>query len=768
MKSYVTAREALISSAMPSARSARELAALTDDAVRELARAASSPVGGARIAVVALGGWGAGALQPTSDLDLLILSDGSADALKPYVEAVLYPLWDAGLDVGHQVRSPREQLRAMRSDLQTCTAALTGRPLAGDAAWANRLLSGAAADARKHTRSLLSQLHERQRPGSPYLLEPDLKDGAGGRRDHDELTWTAAILSGRVRHDPAELVALELLTAEEYTDLSAAADTIAIARFELGRAGAGALMTLDAAEALAAVDATSVQRALAQTALMLARVRERLARGGAHSRPSSNRQASASSASSASATTPLTPGDVFELLGAGEPSIPALELAAQAGRLDGLLPGFRDLMTARRPGLGHQLTVGAHSLRTAALAANPPTGGSLASSREALGDPRVLHVAALAHDVGKSQSGTGHAERGALSAHDAALRFGLSVQDADDVADLVRHHLLLAETATRADLDDEDAILSAAAVLGRSELLAPLHLLTAADSRATGPAAWSTWKAVLVGTLVARLDAALSDEVDGAGIVSRAEAVRAAALAATGDTLDAEAAFIELAPLRYLANRTPAEVTAHARLVASLSATAGSMATHIAVAPGPTPDTDAVTVVAADKPELLARIAGAMALAGLDILAVDAYGAPGGIALDTFVVKSATRRPVTIETFANLDRLLTAALHDRLQLRTRLAERRRHYPASATGPLTVRAVSSGFDTAVLVKGPDRPGLLHDLAAAVSATGLNIRWAKVVTVDGVVSDTFHVVDSEGGPVADDGVIGHLVMRLREVG
>ena len=762
MKSYVAAREALISSAVPSAGSARQLAALTDDAVRDLVRAASSRFS-ARIAVIALGGWGAGALQPTSDLDLLILSDAPAGALKPFVEAVLYPLWDAGLDVGHQVRSPREQVRAMRSDLQTCTAALTGRPIAGDATWANRLLSDGAADARKHSRTLLAELHDRPRPGSPYLLEPDLKDGAGGRRDYDELTWTAAILSGRVQHDPAELVGLGILTAEEYAELDACAETIAAVRFELGRAGGGTLMTLDAAEALTAVDAAAVQYALAQTALTLAAVRERTAGTSARSLAAGTATGSAAHGPA----TPLAADEVFALLAAGETSSAALERATQAGRLDALLPGARELMTTRRPGLGHELTVGAHSLRAAVLAAHPPQGGSLGSSLAALSDTRVLHVAALAHDVGKTVPGLGHAQRGAEPAREAALRFGLSATDADDVADLVRHHLLLAETATRTDLDDEDAILSAAAVLGRRELLAPLHLLTAADSLATGPAAWSSWKATLVGKLVARLDAALSEELDGAGIVSRAEAVRAEALAAAGDTLDAEAAFIELAPLRYLANRTPAEVTAHARLVASLSAAATGTATHIAVAPGPAPGTDAVTVVAADKPELLARIAGAMALAGLDILAVDAYGAPGGIALDTFVVTSATRRPVTTETFANLDRYLTAALRDRLELRMRLAERRRHYPASATGPLTVRAVSSGFDTAVLVKGPDRPGLLHDLASAVSATGLNIRWAKVVTTDGVVTDTFHVVDTNGGPVDDDGVIGHLVMRLREV-
>ena len=101
--------------------------------------------------------------------------------------------------------------------------------------------------------------------------------------------------------------------------------------------------------------------------------------------------------------------------------------------------------------------------------------------------------------------------------HRRRVAFGLGDDAAADVADLVRLHLTLIETALRVDLDDEDAILRCAATVGRRELLAPLHLLTAADSIATGPATWTPWTDALVGTLVSRLDAALSPTVDGAG-----------------------------------------------------------------------------------------------------------------------------------------------------------------------------------------------------------------------------------------------------------
>ena len=460
------------------------------------------------------------------------------------------------------------------------------------------------------------------------------------------------------------------------------------------------------------------------------------------------------------------PDELFALLRAGEAALPALEAAAASGLLDDLVPGYRQLMWCRRPGLGHELTVGAHSLRAACLAlAPPPTDGALARSLESVADPRVTLTAALVHDAAQTGGGADHAERGAEPARRAALRSGSPTQAADDVANLVRLHLVLVETALHDDLDDEDAILRCAARVQRSELLAPLHLLTAADSRATGPATWTPWTAALVGTLVARLDAALSPGVDGAGLAGRGEAARAAVLADLAPAASAERAFVEHAPLRYLAAREPAEIMRHAALVAELSAAPAATGALIEVSAGPAEETRTVTVAALDRPELLARLAGATALAGLDILAVDAYSAGPGIALDRFVVTSATRSPMGTDTFAKLERLVVAALHDRLELTVRLRERRRHYPVRAKRAVEVSTRAAGWATELRVSAPDRPGLLHDVAAAVAAEGLDIRWAKVQTIEGVARDVFHLVGPDGGPVDDPGSLGHVAMRIR---
>lgn len=749
MRRFTDARAELIRAAEPGIGAARQLCELTDEAVRELTRTAST-LQAERWAVIALGGWGAGALLPASDLDLLILSEQPEAKLKPFVEAVLYPLWDAGLKVGHQVRSPKQQRNAMRDDLKTCTAALTARPLCGDAVWAAAAIDSWLSDVNRRSKRVFALLAERPRPGSPYLLELDLKDGAGGRRDFDELTWRAAIAGGKTACDSRELVLQSILGEEELLLINDSAETIAAARWTLQRDGFGDRMTVEAAAELSSESAEGVQRALASTALVLELVRRRMA--GTRGRGATSAQES------------LSGTDVLTLLDTGLGCRATLELAAQSGSVEEWLPGMRDLMTARRPGLGHELTVGAHCIKAAAMIAeigdSGPLGRSMASA-----DRRLLQIAALAHDIGKADGGAGHAERGAPLARDIAKRFGADDGEARDIGDIVALHLVLVETALRDDLDDEDAVLRCAARIGRRELLAPLHVLTAVDSMATGPATWSAWTATLVGSLVSRLDAALSDDVDGAGLATRGEASRAAALTVMPVANDSERAFVETASLRYLASRDADRVVRDARLIASLSLAAGVQA-RIAVSRGPADRTHVVTIAAPDRPQLLARLSGAIALSGLDILSVDAYGAPAGVALDEFVVTSATERAVTEETFSALERFVNAALKDRLELATRLAERRRHYPARAAVATDVRVVSAGWDTVIQVTAADRPGLLHDVAQAVSASGVDIRWAKIKTIDGIAQDVFHVVGPDGGPVDDPGILGHLAMHVRE--
>jgi len=720
VRRYLEERQELIGAAVPGTTSARRLARLTDEMLRDLAEgpAAASLPRRTRWSLIALGGYGAGALLPASDLDLLVVSDAPAATLKPFVETLLYPLWDAGLSVGHQVRSRRDQVRATREDLTVLTAALTGRVIAGDDVLGARALSACAVDAAKRADASVAELHTRPRSGSAYLLEPNLKDGAGGRRDFDELTWTAALLTGAPQSDPSPLVSLGVLDQADYARLVDAADVVAAARWQMHMGLAGSIMTEEVAAELD-TDPGLVQRALADTHHLLLRTRRRIAGGERGD------------------DTPLPAADFFDLVSRGPASLPGLEDAAWAGRLDHLVPDMSTLMCLRRPGIAHTLTVGAHSLACSAeasdivtLAASGSAGDPvLTASARRVEDTRTLVVAALVHDVGKAEPGPGHAERGAGPAHAAAVRFGLSAQQAETAAALVGRHLLLASAASGIDLDDPAKIASVARDLGDGSLLAPLHVLTVADSRATGPGAWSAWHADLLGTLVSRLDGAMeSGEPNGA----------AAGGASAREHLEALAR-------RIAEDRTPG----------------GHL---LEVGNGPIPGSYRVNVAAPDRHGLLAIFAGTFALAGLDILGANSAPSRSGVALDTFIVTSATLAPVSAETWSRLERMLVASLAGRFALSVRLAERRRHYVSRISGTPEIRIEEDARGALLHVRAPDRVGLLHDIARAISESGLDVRSLTATSRAGWAEDTLRL---EYVTDAGAGALGQLAMRLREL-
>ena len=161
------------------------------------------------MALVAVGGYGRGELAPQSDVDVLLVHDGKVGGIDEPAEALWYPLWDAGLKLGHAVRSFDDQLALAGEDLDTATATLSVRHLAGDEELGARLANEGRARWQRNSRrwldALRSKVIERRNQAGDvaYLLEPDLKDGHGGLRDVQTLWWAAdADLPVRPRTSP--------------------------------------------------------------------------------------------------------------------------------------------------------------------------------------------------------------------------------------------------------------------------------------------------------------------------------------------------------------------------------------------------------------------------------------------------------------------------------------------------------------------------------------------------------------------------------------
>lgn len=190
------------------------------------------------------------------------------------------------------------------------------------------------------------------------------------------------------------------------------------------------------------------------------------------------------------------------LLGSGRATIEVWEALEAEGLITRLLPDWERVRCRPQRNAVHIWTVDRHLIETAVRASE---------LTRRVGRPDLLLVAALLHDIGKGWPGD-HSVAGEIIARDVAARIGFDRVDVAVLATLVRHHLLLVDTATRRDLEDPVTVRSVAEAVGSQGTLELLHALTEADALATGPAAWSSWRGSLVADLVKRVSAVLAGD----------------------------------------------------------------------------------------------------------------------------------------------------------------------------------------------------------------------------------------------------------------
>ncbi|HWZ91453.1 MAG TPA: [protein-PII] uridylyltransferase, partial [Polyangiaceae bacterium] len=180
------------------------------------------------VGLAAVGSYGRNELGFHSDLDVRLISTLKPEKVRPIAEALLYPLWDAGLSIGHQVVTGSDMLDLAKHDLPTATTLLDWRVLTGDRVSSEKMLTRAfegifgIGNIKKFLDRLEVKANERSERfgGSVYLLEPDVKHGIGGLRDLDLAHW-AARARWRVG-DLAELVRIGVLLQREWQQIEAA------------------------------------------------------------------------------------------------------------------------------------------------------------------------------------------------------------------------------------------------------------------------------------------------------------------------------------------------------------------------------------------------------------------------------------------------------------------------------------------------------------------------------------------------------------------
>ncbi|MFI7098314.1 [protein-PII] uridylyltransferase [Streptomyces sp. NPDC050161] len=766
------------------------LARLTDDWLAALLTAASAASGVPGAALVAVGGYGRGELSPRSDLDLLLLHDGRAGpaAVAALADHLWYPVWDLGIDLDHSVRTPAQARKAARDDLKVQLGLLDARHIAGDPALTAALRTTAYADWRESAPKRLPELHDLWRERADrqgelqYLVEPDLKDARGGLRDATALRAVAASWLADAPRDGLEAARTRLLDTRDALHLvtGRATDRLALQEQDQVAAALGVLdadtllrQTYEAARTISyATDVTWREagrvlrarsvRPLLRGLLSGSRTAGRgerspladgvveldgeavLARTARPERdPALILRAAAAAAqaglplslhavrrcAAAGAALPVPwPAEAREqlvtLLGAGAPTVPVWESLEAEGIVTRLLPDWERVRCRPQRNAVHTWTVDRHLVETAVRAA--------ALTRR-VHRPDLLLVAALLHDIGKGWPGD-HSVAGETIARDTATRLGFDSHDTAVIATLVRHHLLLIETATRRDLDDPDTLTAVATAVGSTGTLELLHALTEADALATGPAAWSAWRGGLVADLVRRVAAQLAGEpaAESGTDAPTAEQERLAVEAArTGEPV------LALHPRADPPAATPQDATA-----------------------APEPVGVELLIAVPDRPGVLAAATGVLALHRLtvraaDLRAIDPVG-EGHVLLLSWRVAAAYG---SLPQAARLRADLVRALDGSLDIPARLAERERAYArrsrALLAPPPRVTAVpgSSRTATVIEVRAHDTHGLLHRIGCALDAAGVRVRSAHVSTLGADAVDTVYVTHEDGSPLTE---------------
>jgi [protein-PII] uridylyltransferase len=700
------------------------------------------------VAVLAVGGYGRRELCPGSDLDVVLVHRGGR-GVAALAERLWYPIWDAKIALDHSVRTAKEVLRAADQDLRVALGLLDGRYVAGDEALVAEVLGRLEQQWRRRARRVIAELSEavvarHARAGEvAFLLEPDLKEAKGGLRDVQVLR---ALARAAPVVPPADL------------DLAGPAETLLAVRVELHRVTGRAqdrlpLQDQDAvAQALGCEDADALARTVAsaarrvawasddawsRAASWLAGPRGRVVGGprrvapgvvvrdgevdldvepGAADLTTLWRAAAASAHEGLPlaraclrrfvAEVPAPPDPwpeearrtLVSLLGAGKAAVGVLETLDQHELVSRALPEWEAVRSRPQRNAYHRYTVDRHLFETAAEAA---------ALVRRVHRPDLLLIAALLHDIGKGSPGD-HTEAGVALVARIARRMGFPSSDVEVLVRLVRHHLLLADTAMRRDLADPATAAAVARAVEDHETLELLAALTEADSKATGPTAWGSWKEGLVSELVRRTTEVLAGTTLPAPTGPPPGAAELLAAAGGG----------------WFVNGQGCEVT----------------------------------VVAPDRPGLFCLLAGTLALEGLNVLSADAWSSEEGMAVDRFRVEPEfggepdwERFGVRLREHAERPELLEGRLDRRVSAYGRTRRPGAARPAYPT--VKVDNAASATATVVEVAAADAVGVLYRIARALARLGLDIRHAKALTLGHEVVDSFYVRDPAGGKLTD---------------
>ncbi len=818
----------------------------------------------APVALVALGGYGRSELSPLSDIDLMFLypTKTKSEVIKPLQEhltnEILYPLWDCGLKVGHSTRIVDEVFVEARKDIQTKTAMLESRLIAGSTslfetfAQAYRNFFSNEKPKQYIAQRLIDQATRRAKHGDTvFLQEPDIKNGVGGLRDYQNALWMARVKLGITSMD--ELATQHYLRDEDVAEFNQSYDFLLRVRnelhfmvnhptdvldlgnqprlaFNLGYKQANDLERVeifmqDYYRAARAISRKSqlVENRLALTLeqpeddkisfrevlraqrfqrtkrldgfilrgrelaaeqpdvfetdpvrlirvfrhcqqlectpdfLLATRIRESL-----HLMTEEVMQTKDAYVSFKA---------ILSEVGAVHPS---LKLMHELGVLGRCIPEFDELTCLVQHEYYHRYTADVHTLNAIReldrifTEAEPITLKYRVALHETA-DPALLYLILLLHDIGKAVGIMGHAESGVAIADPILKRLGISKENRELVAYIIKNHLIMARFWQKRDVDDPQTAQTFAEMVEDPEKLRHLYVHTFCDARGTAASLWNGYKDTLHTGLYRRtLDFLNMGDQIHVRNTERKDMIQQELLERNipGVSTDEIIAHFGLLPERYSIHTDTDEIELHIQLVHNLLTNIASAESVGSLRPVIEWHNDlnrsytVVNVVTWDRAGLFYKLAGAFNVAGLSILSAKVNSRSDHIAIDTFYVVEPGRGIVQS---ANAQALFEKAIEDSLltdkdlfpQILTEAKKFASRYKIDRNAgphtsfPPTVEVYHElTMDrTIVEIQARDQIGLLFRLAKAISSQGYDITFARVGTERGIAIDNFYIESSD---------------------
>jgi [protein-PII] uridylyltransferase len=817
------------------------------------------PQGGAPFAVCALGGYGRAELFPHSDVDIMILCRTGGREVEELVREYLHVLWDAGVTVGHSVRTLVDCAAVHGHTLDAWVAMVESRPLCGDEKLATELRALLDKYKSPPDRWLINGVLQDQNTrherfgDSVKLLEPNVKKSAGGLRDLHTILWLfggadpATVLRSTPDH-PATQMFLDALHARGEIDAEELQKTVEAVSFlfrvrhEMHFQRDGQHDTLDyalqlrVAEGLgfgSEADLRSVEVFMREyyrhartlfrlNRTLLRRFRELAAPAGeehGEALPGGLRAREETLGIDAGITQFTDATALFEafalaaerqltfddrLRGVVERSIDLLDAEAlsspplaaafrrilrsrnvaavlremnDVGILGKYIPEFGQLVSFFQHNVYHYFTADEHTLIALANAERLRENmGYLREVYRRLERRDLLFMAVLLHDMGKPLGVADHEITGVAIAHTVLQRLGLE-EIAEDVAFLVRNHLLMEQVAFRRNIHDPATLREFTGRFPKPALIDYLYLLTYADLSAVNPNVWTEWKASILQELHQHAAEVLRRKLSGEQVDHYQRAKRKAAAEQVVATLSEELPREEIerhlkgiqSPA-YVASFTDQEIAQHIQKISGdepVSALFSHNAGHTEV-----------TVIGRDAPFTLSKFCAVLSANDANIFDANIFTRDDGVIIDRFrVADAATNARLEHRVCSKIADDLKQVAEGKLDIDHLFEEHHRKWkrrpkkPANPTTRIDVEFEEAGRYTIIDVYAPDSVGFLYRVTEAISRMGLDIYFAKIATrVDGII-DAFYVLDRNGKELMEpdrrEGIRREILRTIRDI-